>query len=795
MDRNVQSERVVKAHTPLPPGQLKFRGMHGAESLSQLFEFEVELVSESYSLDMKSLLGKPLTLEIETTPGAPRYLSGHITRCVLVGRENNTSRYTIYRATVRPWLWYLTQTSDNKIFQNKNVPDVIREVLKDYSYPVEFKLTETYRNWEYCVQYQETDYAFICRLMEHEGIYFWFQHDNGKHTLVLSDDITQHEPVPDYEQIPYYGPDRITVPREDYIHKWEVAEQITPGAFATTDYHPLTPAASLEARRNNPGAYDHGDLEMYEWQGGYTNPDDAEHYTRVRLQDLQCRQEQSTGASNARGLATGHLFTLRNHPRQAENREYLVVSTYYRIRETGYASGQSDPGDFDLEFVVLPSSTQFRAPRVTPIPRTHGPQTATVVGKQGEEIWTDKMGRVKVQFHWDRYGKKDENSSCWVRVSSPWAGGGFGGIQLPRVRDEVIVDFIGGQPDRPIVIGRVFNANNLPPWDLPDNATQSGFLSRSKSGTPATANALMFEDKSGCERIWLHAERELCTEVEANETHSTDLNRNTTIGQNDTTKIGGFRDINITGTDNLKVGKRRDVYVTGHEEYTVKASRTVNVKDGLMDEKFDNGLKTTVAAKGEEREITGLFKETLKTGQEVNVTSGNSLHHVKDGTLTEKAKGKVEVLSTDANMDVKAKTAMLVQSETATMDIKSKGKAHIESEGSTVLVKAQGNITLQTPADVVMDAANVKDLSKESWLQATPFSIGLAVAKAEFGLHRLALFRTTVMLNLSFTNYAAVSSIGQLVSYRTTGSSYAFDLQKAEQVGLGASMVGLWSII
>jgi type VI secretion system secreted protein VgrG len=252
MDRNVPSERVVKAHTPLPPEQLKFRAMHGAESLSQLYELEVELVSESYSLDMKSLLGKPLTLEIETGSAAPRYLSGHITRCALVGRENNTSRYTIYRATVRPWLWYLTQTSDNKIFQNKSVPDVIREVLKDYDYPIEFKLVDSYRNWEYCVQYQETDYAFISRLMEHEGIYFWFKHDKGKHTLVLTDDITQHEPVSGYEQIPYYGPDRITIPREDHVYKWEVAEQITPGAFATTDYHPLTPAASLEARRNNP---------------------------------------------------------------------------------------------------------------------------------------------------------------------------------------------------------------------------------------------------------------------------------------------------------------------------------------------------------------------------------------------------------------------------------------------------------------------------------------------------------------------------------------------------------------
>jgi type VI secretion system secreted protein VgrG len=794
MDRMVERDRIVKAHTPLPPGQLQFRAMHGAEGLSQLFEFDVDLVSESYTLDMRSLLGKPMTLEMETAD-EPRYLNGEITRCVLVGRDGGDARHYVYRATLRPWLWYLTQTSDNKIFQNKTAPDVIREVLKDYKYPVEFKLVDRYRSWEYCVQYQETDFAFISRLMEHEGIYYWFRHDKDKHTLVLTDDVTQHEPVPGYERIPYYGPDRNAVPREDYVYDWEVAEQITPGAFATTDYHPLTPAASLEARRNNPGAHDNGDLEMYEWQGGYTDPEDAEHYTRVRLESLQCQREQGRGSCNARGLAAGRLFTLRNHPRQAENREYLVVGTYYRVRDTGPTTGAGDPATFDVDFVVLPSSTQFRAPRATPMPHTHGPQTATVVGKQGEEIWTDKMGRVKVQFHWDRYGQKDENSSCWVRVSSPWAGGGFGGIQLPRVNDEVVVDFIGGQPDRPIIIGRVYNANNLPPWDLPDNATQSGFLSRSKNGTPATANALMFEDRPGGERIWMHAERNLHTEVEADELHTTDGTRTTVIGGDDTKRVLCNRDIHVTGTDKLTVCETRTVHVTGHEDYTVQASRTVHVQDGLMEEKFDNGLKTTVAAGGETRDIKGLFKETLKSGETVIVESGDALHDVQAGTLTAKAKGKVVLKSESDALDATAPQKVRVESTSDAMDLKAQGKVLLKSSGAAMDLQANSDITLTSPTSIILNAPSVKNMAVGQWLSTTPYSVALTGAKAEIGGWRVALFRTTVMLNLSFTNFSVISNIGQVASYRTTGQGYSFDALKAQQVGLGASMVGLFSIL
>src|SRR5690606_8902630 len=246
----------------------------------------------------------------------------------------------------------------------------------------------------------------------------------------------------------------------------------------------------------------------------------------------------------ARGLAPGYLFTLRNHPRKAENREYLVVSVNYRMSVGGYSTNSGSEEFYEVSFSALPSSVQFRAPRVTPIPRTHGPQTARVVGPAGKEIWTDKYGRIKVQFHWDRYGQKNESSSCWVRVSSPWAGGGFGGLQLPRINDEVVVDFIGGCPDRPLVLGRVYNASNMLPGSLPANASQSGFLSQSVHGDPSTANWLLFEDKLGAELAHMKAQLNMLLEI------NNDCNHH--IGNNHTTSVGGDQHLTV----------QKDTYIT-----------------------------------------------------------------------------------------------------------------------------------------------------------------------------------------------------------------------------------------
>jgi len=615
----IQSRPII-AHTPLE-GTLTFKQMTGHEGLSQLFEFEVELLANNFNLDLKQLLGKPLTLEIATT-SQTRYLSGQIVRCVMVGRESSTSRNYIYKATVKPWLWYLTQTSDNKIFQQKSIPDIIKEVLGEYGYPFEMKLTGSYRSWEYCVQYQETDFAFISRLMEHEGIYYYFKHDKGQHTLVMTDDIASHAPVPGYETIPYYGPDRVSTPQEEYISMWEISAQVTPDGYATVDYDFTKPGASLDAMSKRAGGSEPGNLEMFEWQGGFQEAQHGEQYARVRLEELQSIQEQDLGLSNARGMAPGHLFTLKNHPRKAENREYLVVSVNYRMSVGGYSTNSGSEEFYEESFSALPSSVQYRAPRVTPIPRTHGPQTARVVGPAGKEIWTDKYGRIKIQFHWDRYGQKNESSSCWVRVSSPWAGGGFGGLQLPRINDEVVVDFIGGCPDRPLVLGRVYNANNMPPVELPASATQSGFRSQSVYGDPSMCNKMIFEDALGCERVHMRAQKDMCDEVVNNHDH--------TIGANYTVDVCGLYSI-TAGSLRAHVKKTTDLTLVGQTTTNMGPyNRTI---EGVVIKKTTGDVETTT-------------KGTLTATQDgvQKLTEIGDIDHSLQGAYKSKIVGDVKIV-------------------------------------------------------------------------------------------------------------------------------------------------------
>ncbi len=429
--------------------------MRGQEGLSQLFEFEVDMVSTSFSLDLKQLLGTSLTLEL-ADEGAPRFLNGTVVRFELVGRANEAGRHYIYRALVQPWLWYLTRTTDCRIFQNKSVPEVLDEVLGKYGFQFEKRLTGSYSAQEYCVQYQESDFAFVSRLMEHEGIAYHFEHSNGSHLLVLADDAGSYKPLPGHASITYRPRDRVLNAMEPCIDQWRVSEQITSGRVMLDDFDFKKSRASLQSVQQDPKAHEHSTYEVYEWLGGYSEHQQGDAYAKIRLQELQCAHELASGHTNVVGMAPGYLFEMTHCPRESDNREYLVTETRYDLQEPEYSTGGSTESVCEFDFTVLPSTVAYRPARNTPRPRTNGPQTATVVGP--EEIWTDRFGRVKLQFRWDRYGQSDENSSCWVRVSSNWAGANYGTMHMPRVGQEVIVDFIGGEPDRPIITGRVYNA-------------------------------------------------------------------------------------------------------------------------------------------------------------------------------------------------------------------------------------------------------------------------------------------------------------------------------------------------
>lgn len=558
---NLVMNHIITAQTPLDPDMLKFRSLVGEETLSSLYEFKVELVSPSASVDMNGLLGKPLTLEIVALNGAVRHLGGYIARCAFMGRETHTPRTYVYAVTLRPWLWFLTQTTDCHIFQNLSAVEILRQVFNKYGFQVDDRLLASYRKWDYCVQYQESDFSFVSRLMEQEGIYYYFRHEARQQVLVLADDMSAHDPLPGYATLPYLPPDRLALPGDEGVDQWHPAEELSPGAYAIDDYDFRKPQADLSQVRANPLSADHGGYGKYRWQGGFIEADEGEHYARVRLEEEQAAHARTHAHTRLRAIAPGYLFTLKNCPRQTENRTYLVIGVNYCLQEGGYATGSSE-ARYDFNFVTQPASLPFRAPSVTRVPKATGPQTAVVVGPAGQEIWTDQYGRVKLQFRWDRYGKRDENSSCWVRVSDAWAGTNYGGIHIPRIGQEVVVDFLNGELDRPLVTGRIYNADQMPPFALPEAATQSGFLTRTPGGTAANANMLRFEDKPGAEQINIHAERDYALSVENDVTQSIGRNKAVAIANNTTVNVGGSSVNVIEGNSTMIVAGTQTVIAT-----------------------------------------------------------------------------------------------------------------------------------------------------------------------------------------------------------------------------------------
>ena len=607
--------RIFALNTALGD-ELKFYRLEGEEALSRLFEFRIEALADGYGVSLRDLLGKRVAVRIEERGGKQRYLNGLVARASLVGRQ--AQRHYSYELVVRPWLWLATRRSDCRIFQNKSVPEIIDEVLAPYGFPMQTKLAEHYAPREYCVQYNETDAAFVSRLMESEGIYYYFAHTEEVHTLMLCDGQSSHVPLPGYETIPYIGEDRATIADEEHIDSWRPAQEVSIGSYEATDYDYTKPRADLSVKHDDPRGHDHDRYAIFEWPGCYDDDALGARYGRVRLEALQSEHERVEAHTDVRAMAPGYLFTLERCPRADQNRAYLVVRGRYRFQENPYATDGSDEHvTHETAFVAQPTQLPYRPERVTPRPRTHGPQTAVVVGQPGEEIWTDQYGRVKLQFQWDRYGQRDQNASCWVRVSNPWAGSGFGGVQIPRVGDEVIVDFIAGDPDRPIVTGRVYNGERMPPWGLPMSATQSGLLSRSTPGGAAShANAFRFEDRKGAEQLWMHAERNFDAETELDHTLSVGHDHTHTVGNDETMQVKNNRQRSVGQNETVNIGQHRVAQIGGDETHGVGGDRTRTV-----------GKSETVAiAANRDATIGGAHTETVAKGKTETIGEGKTLN-------------------------------------------------------------------------------------------------------------------------------------------------------------------------
>lgn len=531
------TERIIAR---LPQEGLLFWKLDGTETLSQPFALTVTLLGTDARTDRHALLGQPLTLDIPTGRflSGTRHINGKITRVAVHSEELGGTRYAVHTVTLEPDVWPMLRDRNARIFQGETAVQIILRLLSEHGVQVESRLTGAYRTWEYCVQYAESSFAFISRLMELEGIYYWFRHEADRHVMVLADGPEAHETWPGYEVIPYHATGSGGVTSEEGVSHWALEESVTPGLYSIDDYDFRQPNAWLLQARQNPASPQPGQTEVFEWPGRYVAHGEGEKYARVRQEAWQAAHRQVSGRGTATGIVPGCRFALLNAPHGSDNGEYVTLEAKYRLEENRYASGEGETVH-EITFRVLPAGVTYRAEATTPWPKTHGPQTARVTGPAGESIHTDRYGRVRVKFHWDRLGKSDETSSCWVRVSSAWAGQGYGGVQIPRVNDEVVVDFINGDPDRPIVTGRVYNAASMPPWSLPGAATQMGFMSRSKDGTPDNANVLRFEDRAGEEQVWIQAERNMDTNIKNDETHVVGGNQTVNISKDHTSKVEG----------------------------------------------------------------------------------------------------------------------------------------------------------------------------------------------------------------------------------------------------------------
>ncbi len=582
-----QTPRHIAIETSLGENVLLLQRFSGHEGISCLFEFDLHLLSEDYDINFDDIIGQNVTVRLDL-PNGTRYWNGYISRFMKSG--SGSQRFAEYRATMVPWLWFLTRTSDCRIFQDKTVPEIIRQVFSDLGYSdIEDRLSGSYRTWTYCVQYRETDFNFVSRLMEQEGIYYYFLHDNGTCTLVLCDSLSRHDAFTDYEEIGYFS--RATSD-EERITGWTVEKRFHSGKFAHTDYNFEKPTTSLMSPENEQRAYNKPDYEIYDYPGEYFEKVDGEQYARVRMEELARSYEVCSGKANARGICPGYLFTMTvrdNTDRTLDDqaREYLAVSAGYHAFVGDYETSGGIEDEFGCTFTAIPSSVQFRPARITPKPSIEGSQTAFVTGPPGEEIHTDKHGRIKVQFHWDREGRYDGNSSCWIRVSQGWAGKGWGSMFIPRIGQEVIVNFLEGDPDRPIVTGCVYHGSNTPPYTLPDEKTKSTIKSMS-SPDRGGVNEIRFEDKAGNEQLFFHAEKVMDYRSKDKSREYVGGGRHLIVAEDQYEKVSGDKHLTVKGDHNEKVSgtisiqnEKGDILQKSAMSYAVDAGGEIHIKGGM----------------------------------------------------------------------------------------------------------------------------------------------------------------------------------------------------------------------
>jgi type VI secretion system secreted protein VgrG len=596
-----QDDTYLSISTPLGKDKLLLRGFAGEERISELFHFSLRMQSETFDLDFTQIVGKSATITIVLTDGSNRYINGIVSRFVQAGADQ---RFASYHAELVPWLWLCDLTADCQIFQSKSTPDIIKQVFSDLGF-TDYKdsLTGTYDPREYCVQYNETAFEFVSRLMEDEGIFYYFEHVDGKHTLVLADDSASAAAVPGAATVAVGS--STNWEQQNIVTRCDLEQRVISGKLALDDFNFETPSTDLLTSVDSTVATNGTKRRIYEYPGGFLATGKGESRAKLRIEACELPAKVLRGDGRCRAFLPGYKITLEKHYRADANADWVLAGV----------SHSATWDDYSNSFEAFPASVPYRPARRTRKPFIPSTQTAIVVGKSGEEIWTDQYGRVKVQFHWDQKGKNDENSSCWIRVAHGWAGKSWGQIFLPRIGQEVVVSFLEGDPDRPLITGSVYNAEQTVPYTLPDDQTKSTVKSNSSKGGSGF-NEFRFEDKAGSEEVYFHAQKDHNLVIENDRTKQVKHDETNTITNNRTTTIS-------EGNESLTVSKgNRTVKVdTGNETHEVKGTRSVKVTG---DETHDDEAKFTHTVKGD-YSLTINGKLTISVDGDITIksTGGN----------------------------------------------------------------------------------------------------------------------------------------------------------------------------
>ncbi|MEM9343574.1 MAG: type VI secretion system tip protein TssI/VgrG [Pseudomonadota bacterium] len=637
-DRTLLENRIAKLewrHDSTPDKRLMVKSAIITEEISELTEISVEFFCRNKSIGLEEMVGEAFTLWLKTseeeTIGSEeevtftdedRKFIGKATLAEFLGLSEG---YAHFRIIIRPWFWFLTRTNDCRIYQEMKTQQIVEDIFSENGFSdYEFKLSESYEERVYCVQFRESDYAFISRLLEEEGICFFFDYSGTVEKLILTDNEGGFSAIKGESELAFSYREEDYRRRDDHIFEWTSGERVTRGVMSLDDYDFENSTADLFVTQSiEKGEHGHKSYEIYDTPGRYRQDSLGETRARVRMEAEAIRHRVSQGAGNARTVAAGYTFSLKEHEREQNNIEYLITKAVHKLQvETDYEDADTNTDDsrigtrheFDednkdtyrCEFGVVPKAEPYRPPLKTPWPEIPGLQTAEVVGPDGEEIYTDEYGRIKVQFHWDRLGEKDDASSCWVRTVMPWTGKNWGSIFIPRIGMEVVIQFEDGDPDRPICTGMLYNNTNMPPYDLPDNKTQSGIKTDSSKGSDGF-NELMFEDLKGEELVRFQAEKDYEGIIKNNST--------VTIGVEKEDAGDLTETIQNNVTRNIVKGDHTFTIETGSEVKSIKTDKT---------ETIETGDHATTVRMGDLTVDVSLGKIHMTAMQEILLTVGAS---------------------------------------------------------------------------------------------------------------------------------------------------------------------------